>query len=341
MRSLAGPIVKSVIFIVITVLATGLLLTTISSNSIGGSNTSYSAEFTDANSLNAGDDVRMAGVRIGSVTSVHVVDRREALVRFQIESDVKLASSVTAAIRFRNLVGQRYVALDQGAGSPDDPWPSARTIPLSRTQPALDLTLLFNGFQPLFQALDPKDINELSYEIIQIFQGEGSTVGDLVTRTATLTSSLADRDQLIGQVIDNLTSLLKTVNERRSGLSSIIVSLQQLVSGLAADRGAIGTAVTNLAGVTNSVGNLLKDARPSLRSAIDSLGALSANLADNGSAVDHFLKTVPTKLNDIGRLASYGSWVNTYLCSITGRIPVPSGYLGGVGVQAVEARCQG
>lgn len=341
MKSLTGPIIKSLVFIVITVLATGVLLTTISSNSVGSSRTSYAAEFTDANSLNVGDDVRMAGVRIGSVTSIGVVDRRYALVKFEIDSTVKLAASVTAAIQFRNLVGQRYVALDQGAGSPDDPWPSTRTLPLARTQPALDLTTLFNGFQPLFQALSPKDINELSYEIIQIFQGEGSTVDDLVTRTATLTSTLADRDQLIGQVIDNLTTLLKTVNARRSGLSSIVVSLSQLVSGLAADRGAFGSAITNLAGVTNSVAGMLADARPSLHTAIDSLGALSANLANNGTLVDHFLKTVPTKLNDIGRLASYGSWVNAYLCSITGRIPVPAGYFGGVGVQPVEARCQG
>ena len=52
-------------------------------------------------------------------------------------------------------------------------------IGLDRTTPALDLTMLFNGFQPLFSALDPKQINALSYEIIQIFQGQGGTVGDL------------------------------------------------------------------------------------------------------------------------------------------------------------------
>lgn len=345
MRSLAGPIIKSLIFVVITALATIVLVSAISNNAVGSSGTGYAAVFTDATALNVGDDVRMAGVRIGNVTSIGVYvgadDKRLARVGFQINSDVRLASTVHATIRFRNLVGQRYIELDQGAGSPDDPWPSSQTLPVSHTSPALDLTALFEGFRPLFSALSPHDVNELSYEIIQIFQGEGATVSDLVTRTATLTTTLADRDQLIGEVIDNLTKVLQTVNAHRNGLSTTLITLQQLVSALAEDRGAIGDAVTNLAGVTKSVSGLLREGRPALKTSIESLGALSANLANNGQDVSTFLRTLPTKLDRVGRLASYGSWINTYLCSITGRIPVPQGYYGGVGAQAVEARCQG
>jgi phospholipid/cholesterol/gamma-HCH transport system substrate-binding protein len=192
----------------------------------------------------------------------------------------------------------------------------------------------------LFSALDPKQINALSYEIVQIFQNQGGTVDDLVAHTASLTNALADRDHVIGAVIDNLTQVLKTVNAHRSGLSTIVVTLQQLVSGLAQDRGAIGSAVTSLAGLSTSVSGLLRAGRPALRRSIASLGALSANLADNGSTVERALRTLPSKLDRVGRIASYGSWVNSYLCSITGRIPVPAGYYGGVGVQPVEARCQ-
>jgi phospholipid/cholesterol/gamma-HCH transport system substrate-binding protein len=344
MRSLTAPIIKSLIFIVITVLATIVLVSAISNNAVGSSGTGYSAAFTDATALNVGDDVRMAGVRIGNVTSVSVYvganNKRLAKVGFEINSGVKLASTVHATIRFRNLVGQRYIELDQGAGSPENPWPSNEILPVTHTSPALDLTALFEGFRPLFSALSPHDVNELSYEIIQIFQGEGATVSDLVTRTATLTTTLADRDQLIGQVIDNLTKVLQTVNARRNGLSTTLITLQQLVSALAEDRASIGAAVTNLAGVTKSVAGLLKSGRPALKTSIESLGALSANLANNAPQVERFLRTLPAKLDHVGRLASYGSWINTYLCSITGRIPVPKGYYGGVGAQAVEARCQ-
>ena len=340
LRGLTAPVVKSLVFIVVTVIATSTLLATITNQSGTGPQSTYHAMFTDVTGMNIGDDVRMAGVRIGTVTDIAVANRRDAEVTFDIASNVRLADTVHATILFRNLVGQRYIELDQGAGSPDQAWPSSRPLGLDRTTPALDLTALFNGFQPLFSALDPKQINALSYEIIQIFQGQGGTVGDLVAHTASLTNALADRDHVIGAVIDNLTRVLKTVNARRSGLSTIVVTLQQLVSGLAQDRGALGSAVTSLAGLTTSVAGLLQAGRPALQRSIVSLGQLSQNLADNGPTLEHVLQTLPTKLNRVGRLASYGSWVNSYLCSITGRIPVPAGYYGGVGVQPVEARCQ-
>ena len=93
-----------------------------------------------------------------------------------------------AAIRYRNLVGQRYISLTDEIG---DSQPAATTAPPSRsaqTSPALDLTVLFNGFKPLFQALSPVDINKLSYEIVQVFQGEGGTLEGLLAHTASVTS---------------------------------------------------------------------------------------------------------------------------------------------------------
>jgi phospholipid/cholesterol/gamma-HCH transport system substrate-binding protein len=338
-RGLGPALVKSIIFIVVTVLATAVLAVSIANGSGGGR--SYTADFSDATSLNKGDDVRMAGVRIGQVSSISITDHHIAKVKFSVDSDIKLASTVTAALRYRNLVGQRYISLDQGAGSPDVQLPAHATIGLDHTQPALDLTTLFNGFQPLFQALNPDQVNQLSYEVIQVFQGEGSNVSDLLTETASLTTTLASKDQVIGQVIDNLNSVLGNINSRGDQLATMVTTLQQLVSGLSLDRNSIGSAITGISGLTNSVSGLLQQGRAPLEASINSLGALSGNLASQTPVLNQFLKNLPVKLNAIGKLASYGSWVNVYLCSLTGRIPATPDYTGGVGVQPVEARCQG
>ena len=90
---------------------------------------------------------------------------------------------------------------------------------MTRTTPALDLTVLFNGFKPLFQALSPADINKLSYEIVQVFQGEGGTLESLLAHTASVTSTLADRDQVIGDLIDNLNEVLDHLGDRDEQLS--------------------------------------------------------------------------------------------------------------------------
>src|SRR2546422_7293262 len=243
MRSLAAPLVKLALFTVLTIAATSVLAISIANANLSSTN-SYTARFSDATLLLPGDDVRIAGVRVGQVENVSVVDRRQAQVRFSVSAGRKLPAGATAQIKFRNIVGQRYIALGQGAGgNPNAVLPPGGNIPIERTKPALDLTELFNGFKPLFQALNPTDVNKLSYELIQVLQGEGGTVENLLAHTASLTTALADKDTVIGQLIDNLNSVLDTVNSRGSELSDLVITLQQLVSGLAQDRKPIGDAV--------------------------------------------------------------------------------------------------
>jgi phospholipid/cholesterol/gamma-HCH transport system substrate-binding protein len=228
---------------------------------------------------------------------------------------------VTATIKYRNIIGQRYVAL----GETDAAGPALEagaTIPVERTRPALDLTALFNGFQPLFRALSPEDVNRLSFEIIQVFQGEGGTIESLLASTASLTSTIADRDTAIGDVIDNLNVVIGTVSERSPELIDLIGELQQLVSGLAAQREPIGEAIAAIGDLTDTTAGLLGEARPALRADIAALGDLSGNLAAESPEVDRVLRTLAPKLEALSRTVSYGSWFNFYLCVIDGEVTV-------------------
>jgi phospholipid/cholesterol/gamma-HCH transport system substrate-binding protein len=315
-RSLAGPLVKSAVFIVVTTLATAVLALSISGTGVGRT-TGYHATFTDVTGLNPGDGVRIAGVRVGQVEGVHVTARRLARVTFSVESGRTLPGSVTASIKYLNLVGQRYVELDQGVGPVGGTLPPGGTIPVERTTPALNLTQLFNGFQPLFQALSPKDVNRLSSEIIQVFQGEGTTMEQLIASLGTLTTTLASRDQVIGRVIDNLTTVVETVNAHEGAFERLITTLRRLVHGFAADRRPIGQAIGAIADLTTSTAGLLGPSRDPLRRDIRDLGRLSSNLNRDEPLVEGFVRTLPKKMNAIGRLASYGSWLNLYLCQAT------------------------
>ena len=192
---------------------------------------------------------------------VEVHDRTLARVTISVDKERRLSESTKAAVRYRNLVGQRYIALVEGAGA-STPLKAGATIPLDQTTPALDLTVLFNGFKPLFTALSPKDINEFSFEIIQTLQGEGSSINSLLAHTASLTSTLADRDAVIGRTLDNLNSVLGTVDQRDQKLSELILQLQRFISGLSEDREAIGASLTNISGLADATAGLVEEARP-------------------------------------------------------------------------------
>jgi phospholipid/cholesterol/gamma-HCH transport system substrate-binding protein len=311
-KSLARPLTKSIAFVAVTVVATAMLALSITRTG-GGGTVSYKARFTDASGLREGDGVRIAGVEVGRVGAIRVVDHRVALVAFSVERGHRLPASSTATIKYLNLIGQRYVELERGAGS-GGTLRAGATIPVERTTPALNLTQLFNGFQPLFQALSPKDVNQLAGSIIQVLQGEGGTVEGLLSTVGSLTSGIADKDRVIGQVVDNLNAVLDTINGRGDNLGNLIGTLRRLVSGLAADRTAIGEAIGALDDLAGTTTDLLRDGREPLKRDIEQLGRLSRNLSDDSPKVDAFLKLLPVKMTAIGRIASYGSWMNLYLC---------------------------
>lgn len=313
MRKLAAPLIKGLIFVLVTGLATAVLAVSIGNTNIGDTLT-YSARFTDVTSLNPGDDVRIHGVRVGQVDSMSVVDGHLALVRFSVDRSKALPADVTATIKYRNMVGQRYIALERGEKLSSALLAEDDEIPLDRTMPALDLTDLFNGFKPLFQALSPDDVNELSGEIVQVLQGEGGTVDSLLAHTGSLTTTLADRDQVIGNVITNLNSVLANINGQGDALSTLVGTLQRLVSGLAGDRAAIGDAVEGLGDLTHATAGLLDQAREPLKESISGLGMLASNLVEGQADLEQFLTATPAKFEALGRTASYGSWVNFYLC---------------------------
>jgi phospholipid/cholesterol/gamma-HCH transport system substrate-binding protein len=322
MRSLRGvgaPLLKFLIFAAVTIMCTVLLAGTIA-NHIGGDTVEYKARFSDATSLVNGDDVRIAGVR---VREIKLVDRNVALVTIAVQRAIHLPKSVQATIKYRNLIGQRFVALDRGAGPPAPPLNEGDTIPITQTHPAVNLTQLFDGFRPLFQALTPPEINQLSFELVQVLQGEGGTVSSLLAHTASLTSTIADKDAVIGQVINNLNQVLDTVNSRDSEFTELVVTVRQLVSGLAKDRNTIGEAIDSIGDLTDTTADLLHDARPPLRDDIQHLGLLARTL-NNNPATERFVKYLPRKLDALTPLGTYASWFNFYLCDIAVKVTIPS-----------------
>src|ERR1700761_4845899 len=194
---------------------------------------SYRAEFTDASGLLNGDFVRIGGVEGGQVKKVAVQKAPSALVEFTADDSVVLTQGTEAVIRYSNLIGGRYLALEEGAGSTKKLNPGD-TIAEDRTSPALDLDALIGGFRPLFRALNPDQVNALSGQLIAAFQGQGATISSFLAQTAAATSTLADRDELIGQVINNLNVVLGSLGDQSKQFDKAVTSLAELVHTLAA-----------------------------------------------------------------------------------------------------------
>ncbi|GAB2667274.1 MCE family protein [Gordonia jinhuaensis] len=314
MKEVLSPLIKLVIFGVVTVFATAMLGVSIANSGAGGDH-DYTAVFSDATLLDKGDDVRIAGVRVGQVTDVEVYDRNLAKVSFNLNRS-SLPAGVQAYIRFKNVAGIRYVSLQQGPQIAGAMLHSGSEIPLAQTHPALNLNELFNGFKPLFQQLSADDVNKLSSEIIKVFQGEGGSLSELLSDTASLTSSIADKDQVIGELITNLTKVLGVINDHDKQFTSLLDNTSKFISGLAAQRDSVGSAITSVSNLTTVTQSILGPVRPSIQGSISALNQLSGVINSRQKDIEQTLTNLPVKLQKIGRAATFGSWFQFYLCGI-------------------------
>uniref|UniRef100_A0A5Q5CJF4 Virulence factor Mce family protein n=1 Tax=Mycobacterium sp. (strain JLS) TaxID=164757 RepID=A0A5Q5CJF4_MYCSJ len=312
-----GTLIKFIIFGVIMVVLTAFLFL-VFSDSRTGATEKYSAVFEDASRLKAGESVRIAGIRVGTVKNVSLRADRKVVVEFDTDKNTKLTTSTKAAIRYLNLVGDRYVELIDSPGSTRI-LPAGSEIPLARTAPALDLDVLLGGLKPVIRGLNPEDVNGLTTSLVQILQGQGGTLESLFSKSSSFTNSLADNNQVIEQLIDELRTVLDTLSKDGEEFSGAIDRLDQLIEGLAADRDPIGTAIEALDNGTSSLADLLGRARPPLNNTIDQLNRLAPLLNTDLPRLDATLQRLPEIYRKLARVGSYGAFFPYYICGITFR----------------------
>jgi phospholipid/cholesterol/gamma-HCH transport system substrate-binding protein len=303
------------IFLVVCLLGVFALYAVFGQLRFGEKANTYNAEFTNVTGLENGDFVRIAGVEVGKVNKISIQPDTTALVEFTADDSVVLTEGNRAVIRYDDLIGGRYLALVEGAGSITKLKPGD-TIPLARTSPALDLDALIGGFRPLFSALDPDQVNALSGQLIAAFQGQGDTIGSFLTQTAALTNTLADRDQLIGEVIVNLNTVLGSLGGQSAQFSKAIDSLAELVKGLEARKQDISNSVAYTNAAAGSIADLLAQARPPFAKTIAETDRAAGIVVADHDYFDNLLNTLPDAYQALARQGINGDFFSFYLCDL-------------------------
>ena len=277
------------------------------------SRSSFHAVFSNVSGLKGGNFVRIAGVEVGKVKDMTLHKDGTVTVDFAVDKDLQLTEGTKAVVRYENLIGDRYLSLEEGPGSVRKLLPG-QTIPLDRTSPALDVDALIGGFRPLFRALDPDQVNALSGQLLRVFQGQGGTISSVLAQTSALTTTLAGRDQLIGEVITNLNTVLGTFAARDDQFGAGLDNLSQLVQGLADRRTDIGTGVAYINAAAGSVADLLTAARQPIKDTVTQTDRFAGQVMADHDYVDDLIKTLPDAYQVLARNGLYGDYFGFYLC---------------------------
>ncbi|WP_304113890.1 MCE family protein [Mycolicibacterium bacteremicum] len=311
-KSITGTVVRVALFTALCLVFLFALVTVFGQFRFD-SRATYQAVFTNISGLKGGNFVRIAGVEVGKVQGLTLHKDGTVTVEFAIDRGLQLTEGTTAAVRYENLIGDRYLALEEGPGSVRTLHPG-QTIPLDRTHPALDVDALIGGFRPLFRALDPDQVNALSGELLKVFQGQGGTVSSVLAQTSALTKTLAGRDELIGQVITNLNTVLGSFAERDDQFSAGLGDLSTLVQGLAERRDDIATGVAHINAAAGTIADLLVEAREPVKEAVAQTDRFAGQIMADHDYVDELVRTLPDTYQILARQGLYGDYFGFYLC---------------------------
>ena len=315
--------VKVGIFTVTMLLVAAGLVVIFGEFRFGPSNT-FHANFIDATRLKGGQKVRIAGVPAGSVKNVKLNPNNTVDVAFTVDKRYTLYSSTRAEIRYENLVGDRFLEITSGPGELRKLRPGA-TIDQQHTQPALDLDALLGGLRPVLKGLDANKINTVSSYVIELLQGQGGALSNLLADTNAFGSTLGARDQVIGDVINNLNAVLTTVDAKGAQFSASVDELQKLITGVAQGRDAVAGAIPTLASATSDLSEFLKRGRRPLQGNIENVRPLATEITDRMPEVNNDIEQLGEDYLRLSALGAYGAYFNIYFCSVSLKINGPAG----------------
>ena len=303
--------VKLGVFTVVTIVITVWLAAVIGNLRIGSSPYVVTAEFTDASGVLKGDAVKSAGVTIGRVHDIRVEDGI-AKVDLAIDENIELPAGMSVAIRFRNLVGQRMVTFF-GEGDPSDELADGDIIPLARTEPAFDLTALFNGLRPLIRSTTPGDINIVSREVFTALQGRSADLEGFLANVAEVSEMIGTKDAQLTELLNGFNTVTADLAGRGDQLNNTLGSMNRFLSQLAADSGALDAALLTLDDASTRLHRIVARNDERIEASVDDLAILLDAVDDKRADLRSAIRALPDMLLAVERANSYGQWANIHL----------------------------
>ncbi|HTM84989.1 MAG TPA: MlaD family protein [Mycobacterium sp.] len=316
-----GPMIGLAVFMVISTVLTWLVYATLRRDVTGATNP-YAAIFTDVYGLREGDDVRMAGVRVGRVERIELIGS-QAKVSFIVQNDQQLFGNTIAAVTYQNIIGQRYVGLSLGKTGSTDVLPAGSVIPVEQTDPSFDVGYLLNGFEPLFSLLDPKKADDLTRGVIQSLQGDRASLTEFVDQTSTITESLAGRDEALGTLITSLSRVTENIAGQNDNLDHTLTQTQAVIGDFDARRPALQSSVGSIARVTSRLSAIMDEVYPSLNEIVTREPGFSKHMVGIEPQLAFTGANLPLLLKGLARITGDGAYGNAYACdlNITGFFP--------------------
>ena len=306
LRGRAGRhLVKVVIYACVCLAVLAALVARIGNIDYFAKHVSYRAAMPDVTGLLVNDEVKVAGVPVGKVTGISV-DHGRAMVSFQVKPSLRLLSSTEVGVRWRNVLGQKYLYLYPGTTG--SRLAHGATLPESQSVHGADVGEFLDAVAPILEAIDPTKANAFVQSLNDALDGNEQKVRGLIDDSAVISQSLGSSDQQVGDLIGNLNTVVGGLADRNDQLNSTITRFRLLAGSLATNNTDLELLVERFAAVQTRLDKLVTDNRGNLTGTIDDLATLAQVIGQHRDDLNAALATLPQGLRFYDDVSSYGQW---------------------------------
>lgn len=281
-----------------------------------GGGTTYAADFTEAAGLRPGDEVRIAGVKVGSVRSIGLAGDH-VRVGFRVKG-VWLGDRSTAAIKIKTLLGRKYLELDPAG---DAVLPAGGEIPVARTTSPYDVLEAFGGLTQTIQAIDTRRLATAFDTLAATFRGTPDEVRASLRGLSALSRTVASRDAALRELLSHTRTVTAVLAARAGDVTALIADGNRLLTELNNRRAVISALLTDTTALSVQLSGLVADNRARLRPALEQLHGVVTLLRKNQDNLDRGLALLAPFVRVFANTLSDGRWFETYLQNLV--VPGP------------------
>jgi phospholipid/cholesterol/gamma-HCH transport system substrate-binding protein len=285
-----------------------------------GGGTTYAADFTEAAGLRPGNEVRVAGVKVGKVTGVSL-DGDRVKVTFKVQH-TWIGDASTAAIGIKTLLGEKYLAVDPLGSRPQNP---GQRIPKSRTTSPYDVTQAFNGLGQTLGSIDTQALAASFRTISDTFKDTPSSVRSAATGLASLSKTVSSRDAELADLLSGSKQLTRTLSDQNGRFQTLISDGNLLLGEIQKRRDAIHSLLVGTQDLGTQLNGLVADNNRQLAPTLDALDRVTTVLDANQSSLDKALALAGPYYRLVGNTLGNGRWFDSYLCGLVPKNYLPKG----------------
>jgi phospholipid/cholesterol/gamma-HCH transport system substrate-binding protein len=294
-----------------------------------GGGTTYSAYFSEDAGLRVGDEIRIAGVKVGKVDSVSL-DGNKVRVGFKVKS-AYIGNQSTASIRLKTLLGAKYMAINSVGSAAQPP---AKTIPLSRTTSPFDVYPAFTELTKKIDTIDTTTLAQAFGTLSSAFQNTPKSVRTVLTGLSRLSDTIASRDQELRTLLSRANQVTGVLAARDTQLQKLFTDGGLLLDELNARRDAIHSLLLNTSTLSAQLEGLVSDNQKTIGPLLDQVHKLLTLLQDNQDSLDRGLALLGPFYRVFNNTIGNGRWFDNYICNFGA-----SGVIGTLNLASDSGKC--